>query len=133
VLRPCLRPGCPELVPAGYCARHAPASSLRQADATTRGYGHRWTDLSAAYRRTHPICECCGRRPTALVHHRDGLGPHGPRGYDTENLIAICRHCHTQAHRQLANQGVGTRPGTPNPTPPRQAPQPHPRQAPRYP
>lgn len=126
--RPCLRPGCPELVDGGYCETHRPAG-LPRADSTARGYGHRWTDLSATYRRTHPICECCGRRPTALVHHRDGLGPGGPRGYDTANLIAVCRHCHTQAHRTLANHGVGAHPGTTLPTRPGTPAQPHPTRA----
>jgi 5-methylcytosine-specific restriction protein A len=102
LLRPCLTPGCSELVPAGYCERHAPASSLRQADATTRGYTHRWGDLARAYRRAHPTCERPGcTRPAALVHHKDGLGPLGPRGLDVDNLEALCRRCHSHAHQDL--------------------------------
>jgi hypothetical protein len=32
--------------------------------------------------------------PSAHVHHLDGLGPQGPRGFDPENLMALCPRCH---------------------------------------
>jgi 5-methylcytosine-specific restriction protein A len=128
VLRSCLRPGCPELVPAGYCARHAPASSLRETDSTARGYGHRWTDLSRAYRRAHPICELCNQRRSQLVHHKDGLGPNGPRGYDPSNLIAVCRKCHQGEHKKLRRLGLAPTPA-PTPAPPRTHPTRHPHPA----
>ena len=104
MLRPCLRPGCPQLVAGGYCQRHATTSSLRQTDATARGYGHHWAQLSARYRARHPTCERCGQHPAELVHHIDGQGPLGPNGYDPANLEAVCRHCHTAAHRTLAGR-----------------------------
>lgn len=114
--RPCLYPGCGELVPSGYCDTHRTTGRPRT-DATTRGYGHRWSDVSRAYRRAHPTCERCHRRPATLVHHVDGLGPGGPRGYDPANLEAVCRTCHTAAHRDLGR-------GTPTPTPTRTQPYP---------
>jgi 5-methylcytosine-specific restriction protein A len=101
-LRPCLRPGCPELTDRGYCQRHRTTGQSLQLGATVRGYGHRWRELARAYRTRHPVCERPGcTRPSALVHHRDGLGPRGPRGFDVTNLEAICRPCHTAAHREL--------------------------------
>jgi 5-methylcytosine-specific restriction enzyme A len=108
--RPCLHAGCPELVPGGYCPRHATLGSL-QAPAVARGYGHRWADVSRAYRRKHPTCERCHERPSALVHHKDGLGPLGPRGLEWNNLEAVCRRCHTAAHRELGRTQGASSPG----------------------
>jgi 5-methylcytosine-specific restriction protein A len=104
--RPCLRPGCGELVETGYCEAHAPDRRGLQLDATTRGYGHRWQLLARRYRQAHPVCERCGLRPSVLVHHVDGLGPLGPAGFDVGNLEAVCRYCHTHAHRRLREAGV---------------------------
>jgi 5-methylcytosine-specific restriction protein A len=119
VLRPCLYPGCGELVPDGYCTRHDTG------DSSARGYGHRWAEVSRAYRRAHPRCERCQRRPSKIVHHVDGLGPHGPRGYDPTNLEAVCRKCHGELHstRGSLAGGRGPTPTTPAPRHPRH---PHP-------
>lgn len=44
-----------------------------------------WDRLSRAIRDERPICERCGREPSALVHHRDERGPARPRGFDPDN------------------------------------------------
>lgn len=41
------------------------------------------------------LCENCGWKRCADVHHLDGRGP----GKDViENLMGLCRDCHTDAH-----------------------------------
>ena len=41
------------------------------------------------------MCEHCNQRRAVDVHHIDGRGP----GKDViENLVGLCRECHTFAH-----------------------------------
>jgi 5-methylcytosine-specific restriction enzyme A len=61
-----------------------------------RGYTRRWAALSQLILRDRPICERCNRNISTEVHHLDGLGPNGPRGYDMTNLQALCKSCHSQ-------------------------------------
>jgi 5-methylcytosine-specific restriction enzyme A len=64
--------------------------------AAQRGYDYRWQRFSRAYLAANPACaRGCGRRATD-VHHIDGRGPLGPRGYDPTNLEALCHSCHSQ-------------------------------------
>lgn len=105
---PCNRTGCPaRATQGGLCGPHASqqarAYDLRRGTATQRGYGPAWRSTRRAYLRAHPACECprhqampAWRRPAATdVHHLDGLGPHGPRGYDWGNLQALTHACHS--------------------------------------
>ena len=91
----CAHPGCNVILlnGPGRCPQHhgTPRSG-------TPGYGARWRRTRNAYIAEFPDCERCaaiGRRVPGLdVHHRDGLGPTGPRGYDWTNLETLCRSCH---------------------------------------
>lgn len=69
-------------------------------DATERGYDRRWRKARAAYLAQFPLCERCEREGRVTeaehVHHKDGLGPTGPRGFDPTNLEALCPHHHNQ-------------------------------------
>lgn len=59
-------------------------------------YGNRrWQKTSRRYLTLHPNCENCGNRANQ-VHHLDGLGYNGPRGYDQNNLQALCQPCHSR-------------------------------------
>jgi hypothetical protein len=47
--------------------------------------------VSRAYRAEHPTCDEAGcDRPSRHTHHLDGRGPEGPRGFDPDNLLALC-------------------------------------------
>jgi 5-methylcytosine-specific restriction endonuclease McrA len=61
-----------------------------------------WQAFSRAFLAAHPTCEyprharlpVWQRPPSAIVDHKDGLGPNGPRGLDPANCWALCRSCH---------------------------------------
>ncbi len=103
-LRPCAgSPTCPELVSGRYCPQHAREREEARGSSHTRGYDATWHVTRARYLRDHapknaagdPVCEECGRSAAdsgAPLHvdHIDGLGPHGPRGHDVDNLQALC-------------------------------------------
>lgn len=66
--------------------------------AAARGYDARWSRTRKRYLRDHATCEDdsgCNAAATD-VHHRDGLGPNGPRGHDPTNLQALCHAHHSQ-------------------------------------
>jgi 5-methylcytosine-specific restriction protein A len=103
----CVVTGCSNLVTSGKCAEHMAEQSkdnnARRPNAAARGYDHKWRRFRADYLSRHRECEgdACMRlpwwqRPNATdVDHIDGLGPHGPRGYDEANLQALCHACHS--------------------------------------
>ena len=76
-------------------------------------YTPRWQIVSREYRKAHPLCECddCAalpeneRPPSTEVHHRDGLGPSGPRGFDWDNLQAMAKPCHSR--QTVREHGLG--------------------------
>ena len=72
--RPCLHPSCPELVPKGYCVKHASQREQERGSSSARGYDGAWRVLRERFLLTP--CEC-----------RDSdLGPPGPS--------AACPLCH---------------------------------------
>jgi len=47
------------------------------------------------------VCECC-HRPAVDIHHINGRG----EGKDViENLIGLCRKCHTMSHDEKLSKG----------------------------
>ena len=60
--RPCARPGCPELVPKGYCEAHAKAKAKAADAVRVRNPWDswyktaRWQASRAGYMRNHPLC-----------------------------------------------------------------------------
>lgn len=72
-------------------------------DDREKAYGRkRWRKVRARKLSLEPYCECddCLKlplrdRPKAdVVHHIDGLGPSGPRGYDLDNLQSMFKPHH---------------------------------------
>lgn len=104
--RVCAEPGCAQLLASDerYCQAH------RRVVAPRGGFGYtlaRYQQARSRYLREHPICEWCDFVPAAHVHHRDGLGPRGPRGCDPRNLQALCASCHSRVTAR--EHGPGTR------------------------
>ena len=95
--------------PARYRPSNRPPASDSRPDATERGYDHKWRKCRAAFLAEHPLCERCDRAGLVVeavhVHHRDGQGPLGERGYDFENLESLCERCHNSetARNRLRN------------------------------
>lgn len=72
-------------------------------DDRTKAYGRkRWRKTRARKLALSPQCECADcanlpasqRPPANVVHHIDGLGPSGPRGYDLDNLQSMFKPHH---------------------------------------
>jgi len=50
------------------------------------------------------LCENCGRK-SVDIHHIQPKGMGGSKTKDTiENLIALCRNCHNQAHEGILSK-----------------------------
>lgn len=45
-----------------------------------------------------------------MVHHLDGLGPKGPRGFDPANVQALAKVCHDRETAKLQPAGIAKRP-----------------------
>lgn len=105
-MKVCPQPGCPNLQP---CAEHRRPADTRKSSGQ-RGYDRRWRRKSIEYRQAHPICETpgCGQ-PSTDVDHIDGQGPAGPRGFDDDNLIALC-HPHHSSKTATYDRGFGNKP-----------------------
>jgi hypothetical protein len=73
------------------------------------GYSKRaWQDArNLALARARHRCQHqrCGATTNLVVHHRDGLGPSGPRATDPANLVVVCRRHHLDEHRAEHDRG----------------------------
>lgn len=103
-LQVCPTPGCPTLTTSGRCQPCTREARSRRPSSAAKGYGSRWYRTRRAYLQANEFCECDEHsklpwilRPRATeVHHRDGLGPNGPRGFDWSNLQALTKSCHSK-------------------------------------
>lgn len=106
--RPCIRPGCRNLVDRGYCATCAPKHSPRAINEATRpsaakrGYGRRWQKVRELYFKRNPFCADIygdhGKR-LEVATELDHIVPH--RGdmekfWDPGNLQGLCKECHSK-------------------------------------
>lgn len=111
-MRPCSKPGCPELVRDGrYCERHKKAECKRYDDrrgtAASRGYAGQWRKVRDIKLKRSPICERCrsqGRTvPATLVHHIVAIRK-GGSVYNLENLMSVCVKCHDEIHMEQGDK-----------------------------
>jgi len=104
-LKPCAKPGCPELVPAGqtYCDKHTKAKAKQydkdRGNFRQRGYSSRWDKARKWYLKHHSICEVCNEYPAVLVHHKLKVSERPDLLTDPNNLLACCRKCHSTIHK----------------------------------
>lgn len=79
--------------------RPAP-SDVNRPTAAQRGYSSRWQRFRLSFLAEHPLCQPCsteGRTAEGVdLHHIDGKGPHGSRGYDPDNILVCCHSCHSK-------------------------------------
>lgn len=97
--KPCLHPGCGELVKIGkYCDKHKPPPRVyddKRQSAARRGYGSKWRKYAHFFLAKHPYCNICG----GLAQCVDHITPHkGDKQlfWDTENHQALCFSCHSR-------------------------------------
>jgi 5-methylcytosine-specific restriction protein A len=106
-LKPCKYPGCPELVPSGYCAAHASTKAYDRDPEKQRLYGRAWQKRRIAHLAEHPWCEDClgnGIYTEATdVHH---VIPHrgDKRIFWSSPLQSLCHACHSS---RTASEGRG--------------------------
>lgn len=64
-----------------------------------------WKNLSAAYRREHPLCEQCAKEgritPADVVDHIREISDGGAL-MDWENLQSLCHSCHNKKTKAAA-------------------------------
>jgi len=109
-MRPCSRPGCPNLVRSGRCesckrsqrlsdvAQPSPSSPIRPPDHLNKAFynSKEWKLARAAYIRLHPICEICHRKPTREVHHKISIRERPDLKLDPSNFQGTCTPCHSR-------------------------------------
>ena len=109
--KPCAYPGCPELTDGRYCEKHQKKENARyekydRDPAVRRRYGRAWKRIRDSYVKTHPFCEQCYKNgiivPVDEVHHKIPLSEGGT--HDRNNLIALCKSCHSKIHAQRGDR-----------------------------
>jgi 5-methylcytosine-specific restriction endonuclease McrA len=115
--KPCLAPGCPELVESGRCPEHTPERRPTprppRHQTNQAHYDAEWNRISVRYRRHHPVCECsdlgcrCGgegcTQPSAETDHiiaRRHFATAAAANRE-ENLQALCGGCHKSKTARL--------------------------------
>lgn len=117
--RPCLQPGCPNLVESGYCDEHKRKEQERSKEESINNLraldkkkepreikfysSPAWRRTSRLYRLKHPLCERCEQRgyikKSELVHHISELREiwrENGNPLHWRNLQALCRDCHME-------------------------------------
>ncbi len=100
---PCRRPGCGELVAAGFCdkCKARGAGKDPRPTAAQRGYGGPWQRARVAYLMKHPLCVDPERRHPQQVRAArqvDHIIPHKDDPvlfWDRNNWQGLCNSCHS--------------------------------------
>lgn len=101
--KPCRYPGCPNLTDESYCPDHKRLVAARynryeRTPEMKKSYNGVWPAIRRRYITAHPLCEMCRREgritPAAEVHHILPLADGGT--HDPENLMALCKPCHSR-------------------------------------
>jgi len=100
-LKPCVYPGCTELVQSGsLCAVHRRKREQERGSASARGYDYAWQRVRVAYLQKHPLCcdpfgDHVGVQVRAV--HVDHVVARSKGGTDAEsNLQGLCSRCHSK-------------------------------------
>nr|WP_241735042.1 HNH endonuclease signature motif containing protein [Paenibacillus alvei] len=100
-MRPCSKPGCPELTIERYCSKHKEtASQAMPSRSYAKMYGRRWRNYREQYLAIHPLCvchECKAREIPLSADVVDHIKPH--KGdynlfWDPKNHQPMSKRCH---------------------------------------
>ena len=65
-----------------------------------RGYGRRWQRLRQKYLQENPLCTECYKysvmTPSREVHHIEPHNNNPELLFDEQNLMALCKSCHSK-------------------------------------
>lgn len=112
-LKPCLHPGCPELVRSGYCEKHAQQRRAEQdrvyrdADVKKLYNSARWQRLRRIQLANEPWCaECLAQGVYTPATDVDHVEPHrgDRRKFFGGKLQSLCHACHSA---KTANEAWG--------------------------
>jgi 5-methylcytosine-specific restriction protein A len=113
VAKPCMRPGCPNIVERGYCDVHRPAKEQQaclvggkrikydrfRGSAASRGYDRNWQAVRREFLQENPLCEDCAEHsrfaPATEAHHVMKVAEYPELRLRKDNLRALCRECHS--------------------------------------
>lgn len=112
--RPCKYNGCPNITDdaSGYCEMHKSMARklYPRSYVHTERYGYQWRKLRRFFLTNNPLCQQClqeGRFTDATeVHHIKPLSEGGTN--DTENLMALCKSCHSRITLTTENRKAKT-------------------------
>ena len=116
-LRPCLQPGCPNLVATGRCPDHQRVRERQRGSAASRGYDRLHQRRRAVVLARDPLCVAClaaGRVvPTTVDDHIVPI-EHGGSVDELSNHQGLCASCHglkraaeSRGQRMVVVQGKG--------------------------
>lgn len=92
-LRPCVYPGCPNLVGTGSCPDHARRREQQRGHAAKRGYGPRHQKQRKLILARDHICRGCERAPSVADDHIVPIAA-GGSATDDQNQQGLCTECH---------------------------------------
>ncbi len=102
-LRPCLYPGCTELVNKGYCEKHQRPKTAHKTICAWHSWYSRsiWTDkLRPGQLLREPFCCECARygvrTPATDVDHVEPFRGDWNKFTDPDNLQSLCHSCHSR-------------------------------------
>jgi 5-methylcytosine-specific restriction protein A len=112
--RPCLYPGCPEVVDGGgYCPHHKKTYKRdinKQYDKQYRSNNYSsstWEKVRNMKLKRNPLCELCMTYdrviPARIVHHITPIKQGGSL-LDLTNLMSVCRRCHDVLHSKKGKE-----------------------------
>lgn len=96
----CLSAGCPNPVTGrGRCDLHRAEDRKQSRSPNDAFYSSRpWKASRRRQLHDHPLCDRCGWLADS-VHHVVPIEDGGARR-DPENLVSVCRSCHSAIHRE---------------------------------
>jgi 5-methylcytosine-specific restriction protein A len=104
-MKPCSKPGCPNLTRARFCTDHEKQEQQRydkqRGNANERGYTYRWQQYSTWFLRQPENVFCklqlrgCDNLSGCVDHIDPPNGPSDPRFWDRDNHQGACIYCNS--------------------------------------
>lgn len=69
----------------------------------TKARSPEWPKVEHAYRKEHPVCECCGSNEHLNVHHKKPFHLYPQFELDPTNLITLCMDPAKECHIKLGH------------------------------
>ncbi|WP_089970849.1 HNH endonuclease [Lihuaxuella thermophila] len=105
-LRPCNKPGCPNLTQSRYCDKHANEYKTQERQRKREynrkrptpaqlGYDREWAKARQRFLKANPYCVVCGDKATVVDH----IVPHKGDRYlfwQASNWAPMCWSCHSR-------------------------------------